>query len=242
MADLKDKFLGCIAATRVGSSMGAVVEGCSREQIKETYGFFDHMAEYRHYTSVTDWTRIPGTTEDGIERQKLIATAIIEKKDRILAQDVVGVWKRDLDPDKMTYKQERFDRSLLLLAQAGTPPSELGRLFFYPNVNSLARAGHPVGLINAGDPRGADDDTYEVGKLYANETYFSLRWASLYNAAVAEACKPDATVESVLDVADRFVDYRAESGSLYALYDTVRADVDKSAGSGGEARGPHGNA
>jgi ADP-ribosylglycohydrolase len=207
--------------------MGAVVEGWSRDRIKETYGFFDKLTEYKHYTNVTDWTRMPGTTEDGIERQKLFATAIIEKKDRILAHDLIEIWKRDLDPDKMVYKQERFDRSLLLLAKAGTPPSELGRLWPFPNVNSVARASHPIGLINAGDPVGAADDTYEIGKLYANETYFSLRWASLFNAAIAEACKPEATVESVLDVAKEFVHYRAEAGSLYALYDTIEMEVDR---------------
>ena len=50
--------------------------------------------------------RLPGTTEDGIERQKLMATAIIEKQDRILAHDLVAVWVRDLDPDKMVGKQK----------------------------------------------------------------------------------------------------------------------------------------
>ena len=227
MADLKEKYLGCIAASWIASSMGAVVEGWSRERIKETYGYFDKLESYRHYANVADWTRMPGSTEDGIERQKLFATAIIEKKDRILAHDLLAVWLRDLDPEKMVYKQERFDRSLLLLAKAGTPPSELGRLWPFPNVNSVPRAAHPIGLINAGDPRGAADDTYEVGKLYANETYFSLRWAALYNAAIAEACKPDATVESVLGVAKEYVHYRAEAGSLYALYDTIEMEVDR---------------
>ncbi len=188
---LRDKFMGCIAASWIGSSMGAVVEGWSRERIKEKYGFFDKLDEYRHYVNVTDWTRMPGTTEDGIERQKLMATAIIEKKGRILAHDLLRVWLRDLDPAKMIYKQERFDRSLLELARAGTPPSELGRLWPFPNVNSVARASHVIGLINAGDPEGAADDTYEIGKLYAAEHYFSLRWAALYNAAIAEACKPE---------------------------------------------------
>lgn len=227
MPDLLDKFTGCIAASWIGSSMGAVVEGWSREKIHQTYGYLDRLESYRHYPDVTDWTRMPGTTEDGIERQKLIATAIIEKQDRVLAGDLLSVWLRDLEPDKMIYKQERFDRSLLELARAGTPPSELGRLWQFPNVNSVPRAAHPVGLINAGDPRGAADDTYKIGKLYAAETYFSLRWAALYNAAIAEACKPDATVESVLAVAKEYVHYRAAAGSLYALYDTIEKEVDR---------------
>jgi ADP-ribosylglycohydrolase len=134
MATLREKFRGCIAGSWVGSAMGAAVEGWSRERIQETYGFLDRLLPYRHYTAYTDWARPPGTTEDGIERQKLIATAIIEKRDRILAHDLVAIWVRDLDPEKMIYKQERFDRSLLELARAGVPPSELGRLWPFPNV------------------------------------------------------------------------------------------------------------
>jgi len=225
MVTLREKFRGCIAGSWIGSAMGAPVEGWSREQIREQHGYLRDLLPYRHYMGDTEWRRPPGTTEDGIERQRLMATAIIEKGDRILAHDLVAVWLRDLDPEKMVYKQERFDRSLLELARAGVPPSELGRLWPYPNVVSMARASHPLGLINAGDPRGAADDAFEVGKVYAAETAFGLRWAALYDAAIAEACKPDASVESVLDAARRFATYRAEAGSLYARYDTIEHEV-----------------
>jgi ADP-ribosylglycohydrolase len=201
--------------------MGAAVEGWSRERIKETYGFLDRLLPYRHYEAYTDWERPPGTTEDGIERQRLIATAIIEKQDRILARDLVAVWVRDLDPEKMVYKQERFDRSLLEMAKTGVPACELGRLSPFMNQISMARASHPIGLINAGDPQSAADDSFEVGRVYARETAIALRWAALYNAAIAEACKPDATVESVVETARRLSSYRAESSSLYAAYDTT---------------------
>ena len=223
MVKLKDKFTGCIAASWVGSAMGAAVEGWSREAVKEKYGFLDRLLPYSHYGK--GWVREPGTTEDGIERQKLIATAIIEKKDRVLAQDVALVWVRDIDPAKIVHKQEAFDKALLELAHAGLPPSELGKLFLYPNVVSLARSSHPLGLINAGDPKGAADDALEVGKLYARETAYALRWAALYDAAIAEACKPGATVDSVLAVAREYVHYRREGALLYAGYDTIEWEV-----------------
>ena len=230
MPTLRDKFRGCIAASWVGSAMGAAVEGWSRQRIKETYGFLDKLVSYRHYANRTNWQRVPGTTEDGIERQKLISTAIIEKQERILAHDLVKVWLRDLDPAKVIYKQEQFDLSFVELARAGVPPCELGQLWLFPNVIAMARVSHPLGLVNAGDPQTAADDTYEVGKVYARETTPALRWAALYNAAIAEACRPGATVASVLEVAKRFVHYRAEAGSLYALYDTIEADVNHSLG------------
>jgi hypothetical protein len=176
---------------------------------------------------VTDWERLPGTTEDGIERQKLIATTIIEKQGRIKAHDLVAVWLRDLDPKRMVFKQERFDVSLLELARAGVPPSELGRLWPYPNVVSVARASHPLGLINACDPRGAADDSFEIGRVYCSELSFALRWAALYNAAIAAACAPDATVDSVLATALEYAAYHAEAGSLYARYDTITSEIER---------------
>jgi ADP-ribosylglycohydrolase len=103
MPTLKDKFRGCIAGSWVGSAMGAALECWTPEKIERTYGVLRDLVGYTHYRS--GWKRPPGTTEDGIERQKLIATAIIDKRDRILASDLVEVWKRDLDPQKVPYKQ-----------------------------------------------------------------------------------------------------------------------------------------
>jgi ADP-ribosylglycohydrolase len=205
--------------------MGAAVEGWTPDRIQETYGFVDRLLSYRHYANVTNWQRPPGTTEDGIERQRLIATAIIEKQDRIRAEDLVRVWLRDLDPEKVVYKQEGFDLKLLELARAGVPPWELGRLWPYQTPVTVARASHPLGLINAGDPESAADDTLDIGKLYFREMAFGLRWAALYNAALAEACRPDATVESVIETAKAFAHYRAEGVRLYALYDTIEREV-----------------
>ena len=207
--------------------MGAAVEGWSPERIQQTYGYLKELRSYKHYTSITDWQRLPGTTEDGIERQKLMNTAIIRKRDRIDADDLVQVWLEVLDPARMIYKQEAFDKSLLEMARAGVPPRELGRLWPFNNVVSMARASHSLGIINAGDPLGAAQDVYDVGLVYSGEMTFALRWAALYDAAVAEALKPDATVESVLQVARDMVLYRGQKGTPYAGYDRVAQELDK---------------
>jgi len=235
MVDLQSRFRGCIAASWAGSAMGAAVEGWSRQRIAETYGVLDSFQSYRHYADVTDWQRPPGTTEDGIERQKLIATAIIEKGGRIHAGDLVAVWLRDLDPRRMRYKQEAFDATLVELARAGVPPGELGRLWPWPNIISVARASHPIGLINAGDPQSAADDTFEIGSAYIPRASFGLRWAGLYNAAIAEACRPGATVDSVLEVARRFATYRADATAPFARYDTIEKEVVRAVELAGES-------
>ena len=78
MVLLQDKFRGCIAGSWIGSAMGAPVEGWPREAIREKHGYLDKLLPYKHYIEYTDWQRPAGTTEDGIERQRLIATAIID--------------------------------------------------------------------------------------------------------------------------------------------------------------------
>ena len=77
---LREKFFGCIAGCHIGSAMGAAVEGWPYERIEREYGMLDRPLPYSHYGK-RDWVREPGTTEDGVERQKLMITAIIEKQD-----------------------------------------------------------------------------------------------------------------------------------------------------------------
>jgi ADP-ribosylglycohydrolase len=76
---LRDKIFGCIAGSRMGSAFGAPVEGWSVDKIRAEYGVLDRFLPYGHYRK--RWQRPPGTTEDGIERQKLMCLAIIEKQD-----------------------------------------------------------------------------------------------------------------------------------------------------------------
>lgn len=227
MLTLKEKICGCVAASWIGSSMGAAVEGWTPERIQQTYGYLRELRSYKHYTAITDWQRMPGTTEDGIERQKLMNTAIIRKQDRIDADDLVGVWLDALDPAKMIYKQEAFDKSLLEMARAGVPPRELGRLWPFNNVVAMARASHSLGVINAGDPLSAAQDVYDVGLVYSGEMTFALRWAALYDAAIAEALKPEATVDSVIQVARKMAQYRGQKGTPYAGYDRVGQELDR---------------
>ncbi len=68
---LREKFFGCIAGCHIGSAMGAPVEGWSYERIEREHGLLDKLLPYSHYGR-KDWVREPGTTEDGIERQKLM--------------------------------------------------------------------------------------------------------------------------------------------------------------------------
>jgi ADP-ribosylglycohydrolase len=203
LSGLFDKIYGCLAGSRIASAMGAAVEGWDMDRIAKKYGVFDKLLAYHHYN--VDWDHPAGSTEDGIERQKLMCTAIIEKQDRITAEDLVRTWVKVLDPNKMKYMTEGFDRELLAQAKSGTVPAwELGGLSRHPHLNTTARSFHAIALINACDIDGVIRDVYEIGRVYQPPYSDSFPWGAAYNAAVVHAMRPDATVDSVIETALKY--------------------------------------
>ena len=193
---LRDKFLGCIAGVHIGSAMAAPVEGWSWQKIEDKYGLLDRLLTYQHYGN--KWEREPGTTEDGVERQKLMITAIIDKQDRVTAEDVRRIWIRDIKPESAGMVSEPFEAVLLSMAKTPIPARDLGRYCDYSGLISMARSCHPLGLINAGDVRSAIEDVHEVGQLYNSPESKGIRWAEVTAAGIAAATKPGAGVDSVI--------------------------------------------
>ncbi len=211
-----DKIYGCLAGSRIASAMGAAVEGWDMDKIAKKYGVFDKLVAYHHYN--VDWDHPAGSTEDGIERQKLMCTAIIEKQGRITAEDLVKTWVKVLDPNKMKYMTEAFDRELLAHAKSGTVPAwELGRLSRYPHLNTTARSFHAISLINACDIEGVIRDVYEIGRVYQPPSSDSFPWGAPYNAAVVHAMRPDATVASVIETALKYSTSKIRKEIEYGL-------------------------
>jgi len=194
--DLREKFFGCICGAHIGSSMGAPVEGWDYERIEKEHGTLSELLSYEHYGN--GWQRPPGTTEDGIERQKLMITAILEKEDRVNAEDVKKSWVDHIKPESAGMVSEPFEATLLAMAKADLPGRDIGRYCDYAGLNSMSRACHPIGLINAGDVRGAMEDVLEVGLLYQTDGSRGLKWGCVTTAAIAAATLPGATVDSVL--------------------------------------------
>ncbi len=193
---LREKFFGCITGVHLGSAMAAPVEGWTWERIEREHGTLQQLLSYEHYGN--HWKREPGTTEDGVERQKLMITAIIEKQDRVTAEDVRRIWLRDIKPESAGMVSEPFEAVLLGMAKTQLPARDIGRYCDYSGLISLARSCHPIGLINAGDIAGAIQDVHEVGQLYKSPKTTGIRWAEVTVVGIAAATKPGATVDSVL--------------------------------------------
>ena len=194
---LQEKFFGCIAGCHIGSAMGAAVEGWPYDRIEREHGLLDRPLPYVHYGN-KDWVREPGTTEDGVERQKLMITAIIEKQDRINAEDLRRAWVDHMNPRAAGLISEPFEGKLLAIARSHIPATDIGKYCDYSGLVSLARSCHPIGLINAGDIRAAIDDIREVGQVYNTANSRGILWAEVTAMAIAAATRPKASVDSVI--------------------------------------------
>ncbi len=193
---LREKFLGCIAGCHVGSAMGAPVEGWPYDRIEKEHGTLDRLLPYEHYGN--GWKREPGTTEDGVERQKLMITAILEKQGRVNAEDVRKAWVDHMNPNAPGLVSEAFEGTLLAMARSGIPAADIGKYCDYSGLVSLSRSCHPIGLINAGDIAGAIDDIRDVGQLYNTANSRGVRWAEAVVIGLAAATRPRATVDRVI--------------------------------------------
>lgn len=205
MSHIYERIYGIIAATRTASAMGAAVEGWSTQAIIDKFGVLEHFEPFHHYKERTDWVHPAGCTEDGIERQKLMCTAIIAKQDRITADELVETWKKVLDPAKMINMTEPFDRDLLAVAKAGiVPAAELGAFCKYLHLNTTIRSFHAICMINPGDIEAVIGDLYDVGRVYQPLVSDSYPYGVAYNAAVVHAMTPGATVDSVIATALKY--------------------------------------
>jgi len=225
-----DKIYGTLLGFRAGCAMGAITEyNCSQDRIQEMFGFQDKFIPYKHYSGA--WTHPAGATEDGGERHKLISTAIIEKQDRIDYRDLLKVWLRDAEMEDMYHMTQNYDRVLLAFAQWGVQPEDFPITKFGKprdlgeHIHLTARTFQALPTINAGDPDNAIADMNEMGKFYyedPNDDAFA--WGAVYNAAVAMAMLPDATVESVIEGALEYATSEIEEELRYVMQVTEKFD------------------
>jgi ADP-ribosylglycohydrolase len=229
MPTLFAKIHGCNAAAVISNSIGDVTEGKSYQQIEEQFGFVDTLLAQDKRRSVRerDWGspwvrhahhRPPGMTEDGIERHRLMCTAIIEKGGRIDVWDLARIWVRDIDPEHFGYLLGNQDRGFYELLKAGMPPTEVGRYAQWPGFIGTAKMMLPVGLINACDPDQAARDALDLGRLKdtGNRPFnFALEVCAGLAAACAEAMRPQATIETIV------------AAGIHPLSSTPRAAVEQ---------------
>jgi ADP-ribosylglycohydrolase len=214
------KVYGSVAASNIGSAIGAATEwvsvpGGGWKATQDHFGWVDKPLPWiQKDRDVRYWNNspplhyfhmdmAPGMTEDGAEIRYLLAKAMIEKGGRITVEDLAHVWRRDIkrsDIGKLVNPHIVIHYDRLVAGDENTRihPRLIGSMTPWPGLVDAAHMIGPVGIINACNPRQAALDTEDVALLLQPPASGGIEGSKVIAAATAEAFKPDATVDSVV--------------------------------------------
>lgn len=217
------KIFGSVAASNIGSAIGAAVEwvsvpGGGWKALEDHFGWVDTLLPWvQQDREVRYWNNspplryqhmdmAPGMTEDGAEIRYLLELAIIEKKGRVTVEDVAEIWKREIkreDIGRLVNPHIIIHLDRLKAGDENTRihPRLIGSMTPWPGLVDAAHMIGPVGIINAGDARQASLDTIDICSLLQPPTSGGTEGSRVIAAATAEAFRPDATVDSIIEAA-----------------------------------------
>jgi len=181
---LFDKVYGCILAGAIGNAMGSVVESKFYWEIDEKYP--------GGILTVLDPSRLEG--EDDNQMAMLLTETYIRRDGMpVSARDFGETWREKLNRDHFFYcMKNSYD-----LIRQGMDPRITGHWSMV--TGSTVMCMEPVGTYHLCDPQNAYIDATSISYMY--QRGLDVVAASILAASVAEALRPQATVESVLKAA-----------------------------------------
>jgi len=179
---LSDKIYGCVLAGAIGNAMGSAAEGRFYWEVDE-----QHTGGI---TTVLDPGRLEG--EDDNQMAMLLVETYLAREGRpVTARHFGETWKQRLDRDHFfpLCMGNAYD-----LIRRGWDPRITGHWSVV--TGSTVMCMEPVGLYHLGDPQSAAIDATAVSYMY--QRGLDVAAAAMLAAGVAEALRPDASVDSVL--------------------------------------------
>jgi ADP-ribosylglycohydrolase len=191
------KVYGCLLGGAIGDALGGPVEHWTPEQIRETYGGnLDRFVAYDrppgHHGHFGEGERIGACTDD-TRLKDLFCKAIFKADGKPRAGDLVQVVAEAYHhaPDAM---YEGFIEEYYMKVIWGRDKV----IFGGEPTNGAIMANSPLGLIAACHPH----EAYQLGYDLAFFTDGHAKTAaSMQVAAIAEAMRPNSTVDSVIETA-----------------------------------------
>ncbi len=213
MADrLASGVRGCLSGAAIGDALGGPAEGLTPEQIRRRFGGW--ITGFGEVVESTAGTRIPplrkgaGRVTDDTLLTVALSRVYIRLRRHLSAHDIADALVSEL-ADRPVYVPDMEMETQLLhrvflaekflvlrLRYAHADPREAG-------VGNMVNCGAaiymaPVGIVNAGDPPGAHREAIDVAG--AHQWSYGREAAGVMAAAVAEALRPGASVDSIVEV------------------------------------------
>jgi ADP-ribosylglycohydrolase len=182
---LHDKIYGCMLAGAIGNAMGSPVEGRMYWEIDEQYP--------GGVTTILDPSRLEG--EDDNQMAMLLVETYLERDGLpVMARHFGNTWKERLNRDHfyILCMGNAYD-----LICRGWDPRITGHWSVV--TGSTVMCMEPVGVYHLADPEYAAIDATAISYMYQRGR--DAMAATMLAATVAEALRPDATVDSVLQAA-----------------------------------------
>ncbi|MFD3839190.1 ADP-ribosylglycohydrolase family protein [Streptomyces sp. NPDC058642] len=210
---LEDRITGALVGAAVGDALGGPVEGYSPDQILERHAGRVHGIvgpwngdAWRTARPIAPYHKGDGHVTDDTLMTHALVRVYAKVRDHLDAYAIAD----HLVPDMMTtprwipeLEQEALPLHRVFLAEkwlvtrlhyGHVDPREAG----VGNIVNCGAAMYmaPVGLVNAADPRAAYAEALDIAG--AHQSSYGREAAGVFAAAVAAACAPDATPESVV--------------------------------------------
>src|SRR5688572_15400255 len=224
---LTEKAVRCLAAAAVGDALGGATEGWESHEIEEHFGgWVTGIVESIRRTRKIERPFSPFHKGDGHVTDDTLMTRVLVraydvKRDHLDAYDVERLllpeivdkktWVPELGREDLLYHRLFLaEKWLVLKLRYGhADPRDAG----VGNIVNCGAAMYiaPVGIANAGDPDGAYAEALDL--TAAHQSSYGREAAGVLAACVAEAVRPEATVESVVETALRL----AKDGTRAAI-------------------------
>ncbi|MDX3576383.1 ADP-ribosylglycohydrolase family protein [Streptomyces sp. FL07-04A] len=212
-ATLEERITGALVGAAVGDALGGPVEGYTPDQILERHGGRVHGvvgpwngADWRTARPIAPYHKGDGHVTDDTLMTHALIRVYAAVRDHLDAYAIA----EHLVPDLMTtprwipeLEAEALPLHRIFLAEkwlvarlhyGHVDPREAG----VGNIVNCGAAMYmaPVGLVNAADPAGAYAEALDVAG--AHQSSYGREAAGVFAAAVAAACAPGATADSVV--------------------------------------------
>ncbi|KZZ84973.1 ADP-ribosylglycohydrolase family protein [Bacillus sp. SJS] len=231
MIPFQARVKGVIYAAALGDALGAAVEKLSYEEIKAAYGRVESLnipwykanedaavtlGKRRGFSIVTDDTLMMGA----------LMRVYMKEERHLDAYDLANEFVKEIAYRK-TYIPE-FGREALMIERLFYPEKYIFTRHALANcepreggIGNMVNCGAamyiaPVGIVNAGNPKGAYDEAILFAMGHQNS--YGLEAAGVLAACVAKAFEDRATVEDIVDTAVRL----AKDGTKQAIIAVTR--------------------